>query len=69
MLTTIFYTILGIPTGYVMSIFTNDVYRMLYNKNISNNAKYSIITTMTFLAFLRGYTGNDLIANICRNLN
>ena len=64
MLTTIYYTILGIPTGYVMSIITNDVYRVMYNINISNNAKYSIITTITFLAFLKGYTGNDLITNI-----
>jgi hypothetical protein len=66
MINAIFYTIIGIPTGYVMSIFTNDVYKMIYNRNISNNARYSIITTITFLAFLRGYTGNDLITNIYR---
>jgi hypothetical protein len=54
----ILWGLAGIPTGYVMCIFINDIY------NISNVTKYSIITTITCLAILRGYTGNDLVTNI-----
>ena len=61
---TIFYTLLGIPTGFIISRFINDAHNMVYNTNISNTAKYSIISMITFLAFLKGYTGNDLITNI-----
>ena len=64
MMSTIFYTFIGIPTGYIVSIFVNDFNNHLYNKNISNISKYSIITIITFFAFLKGYTGNDLITNI-----
>ena len=64
MISIIFYTLLGIPTGYIVSIFMNDVHNMLYNTNISNISKYSIITLIIFFAFLRGYIGNDLITNI-----
>jgi hypothetical protein len=42
----------------------NDIHKYVYNKNISESCKYSIITIITFLSFLRGYTGNDLITNI-----
>ena len=68
MFSTLFYTFLGIPSGYIISTFINDSYKMKYNKNISNFSNCSIITTITFIAFLKGYTGNDLITNIC-NLN
>jgi len=54
----ILWTLFGIPTGYVISIFINDIH------NISNTHKYIIITTITFLSLLRGYTGNDLVTNI-----
>ena len=64
MLNTIFYTFIGIPTGYVVSIFMNDVHNHLYTKNISNISKYSIIAIVTFFGFLRGFTGNDLVTNI-----
>jgi hypothetical protein len=64
MINTIFYTFLGIPSGYFISILINDYYNMLYNRHISNTAKYSIITTITVLSFLKGYTGNDLVTNI-----
>jgi hypothetical protein len=64
MFTTIFYTFIGIPTGYLISVFINDLYYHLYRRNISNISKYSIITITTFFAFLKGYTGNDLITNI-----
>ena len=68
MINTIFYTLLGVPTGYVMSVFINDTYNNLYNTNISNFMKYSIITMMTFFGFLKGYTDNDLITNIWQNI-
>jgi hypothetical protein len=64
MINTIFYTLIGIPTGYVMSIFIGDIYNRLYKKNISNIVKYSIITSIVFFGFLKGYTGNDLVRNI-----
>ena len=68
MINTIFYTLLGIPTGYIISIFINDTYNMLYNTNISIIFKYSIIIMIIFFSFLKGYTDNDLITNIYKYL-
>ena len=64
MLYTIFWTLIGIPTGYVTSVIINDIHKLLYNTNISKFGKYSIITIIVFLTFLKGYTGNDLMTNI-----
>ena len=64
MLYTIFWTLIGIPTGYVTSIVINDIHKLLYNINISKFGKYSIITIIIFFSFLKGYTGNDLMTNI-----
>lgn len=64
MLYTFFYTLIGIPTGYVTSIFINDIYKSCYNTNIPEFGKYSIITIIVFFSFLKGYTGNDLMTNI-----
>jgi hypothetical protein len=69
MINTIFYTLIGIPTGYGISIFINDTYNILYNTNISNTLKYSIIIMITFFSFLRGYTDNNLITNIYQYLD
>jgi choline-glycine betaine transporter len=67
MFNAIIYTLIGIPTGYGISIFINDMYNRLYNTNISTTLKYNIIIIITFFAFLKGYTGNDLITNIYEN--
>ena len=64
MLYTIFWTLIGIPTGYVTSVIINDTHKLLYNTNISKFGKYSIITIIVFFSFLKGYTGNDLMTNI-----
>jgi len=64
MLYTIFFTSIGVPTGYVISVFMNDIHNSLYNTNISKFSKYSIIMIIIFFSFLKGYTGNDLITNI-----
>ena len=64
MLYTIFWTLIGIPTGYVTSVIINNIHKLLYNKNISKFGKYSIITIIVFFSFLKGYTGNDLMTNI-----
>ena len=64
MLYTIFWTLIGIPTGYVTSVIINDIHKLLYNTNISKFGKYSIITIIIFFSFLKGYTGNDLMTNI-----
>ena len=64
MINTIFWTLIGIPTGYVISVFINDIHKFLYNTNISQFGKYSIITVIIFFSFLKGYTENDLITNI-----
>ena len=64
MLYIIFWTLIGIPTGYVTSVIINDIHKLLYNTNISKFAKYSIITIIIFFSFLKGYTGNDLMTNI-----
>lgn len=59
-----FWTSIGIPTGYVISVFINDIHKLLYNTNISKFCKYNIITIIIFFSFLKGYTGNDLMTNI-----
>ena len=64
MLYTIFWTLIGIPTGYVTNVIINDIHKLLYNTNISKFGKYSIITIIVFFTFLKGYTGNDLMTNI-----
>ena len=64
MLNTFFWTLIGIPTGYVTCVVINDIHKLLYNTNISKFGKYSIITIITFFSFLKGYTGNDLMTNI-----
>ena len=64
MLYTIFWTLIGIPTGYVTSVIINDIHKLLYNINISKFGKYSTITIIVFFSFLKGYTGNDLMTNI-----
>ena len=64
MLNTFFWTLIGIPTGYVTSVVINDIHKLLYNTNISKFGKYSIITIIVFFSFLKGYTGNDLMTNI-----
>ena len=69
MLYTIFWTLIGIPTGYVISKIINDNYKLLYNTNISKFNNYMIIIIITFFAFLKGYTGNDLVTNILNYSN
>jgi hypothetical protein len=62
MINTISWTLIGIPTGYILSDLLNH-YR-LCNTNNSFFFKNNIVMCTTFLAFLRGYTGNDLVTNI-----
>ena len=61
---TIFWTLIGIPTGYVTSVIINDIHKLFYNINISKFGKYRIITIIVFFSFLKGYTENDLMTNI-----
>ena len=63
----LYWTLIGILTGYVTSVVINSIYKLLYNTHISKFSKYSIITIIIFFSFLRGYTGNDLITNILIN--
>ena len=60
MFQTVFYTLMGIPCGYFIS--------NIISENISTGSKCSIITTITVIAFLKGYTNNDLITNIYRQI-
>jgi hypothetical protein len=64
MINTISWILVGVPTGYVMMDCINHLYHRVYNTNISNFSKISIVISITFLALLRGYTGNDLVSNI-----
>ena len=68
MIQIILWTLLGIPTGYIITELINDIYKKSYKRNISNNLKYCIITIIIFFAFLKGYTGKDFITNIYNNL-
>lgn len=64
MYTTLFWTFIGIPSGYVISDFVNEGHKYIYHRDISRVCKYSIISIITCVSLLRGYTGNDLITNI-----
>ena len=64
MYTTLFWTFIGIPAGYVISELVNEGHKYIYHRNISRVCKYSIISIITCGSLLRGYTGNDLITNI-----
>jgi len=62
MINTISWTLIGIPTGYFLSDLLNYYHYRFYNTSFS--FKNSVIIFITFTAFLRGYTGNDLVTNI-----
>jgi hypothetical protein len=62
MINTISWTLIGIPTGYVLSDLLNYYNYRFYNTSFS--FKNSLVIFITFTAFLRGYTGNDLVTNI-----
>lgn len=64
MISAVCWTLIGIPVGYLISVFINDTHKLIYNTNISKISKYSIITIIIFFSFLKGYTGNDLMTNI-----
>jgi hypothetical protein len=64
MLNTFCWTLISIPTGYIISEIINDIHKLLYKTNISKFSKYSIPTIITFFSFLKGYSGNDLMTNI-----
>jgi hypothetical protein len=68
MFQTILSTLIGIPTGYITTEIINSSYNILYNKNISTYLKYNIITIIIFVSFLTGYTSNDLMKNIEKNI-
>jgi hypothetical protein len=58
------WTSMGFLGGYILMDFINYYHYRLYNTNISNFIKYNIVICITILAFIRGYTGNDLITNM-----
>jgi len=60
----ILWTTLGISSGYVTENILNHYHYKLYHCNISNKKRVSIVMFITFFAFLKGYTGNDLYTNI-----
>lgn len=64
MFNTLSWLLIGVPTGYVLMDLIDYYHYRIYNTNISNSCKYNIIITVTLMAALRGYTGNDLITNI-----
>jgi hypothetical protein len=62
MINTISWTLISIPTGYVLSDLINYYHYRLYNTSFS--FKNNVVICATLLGFLRGYTGNDLVTNI-----
>jgi hypothetical protein len=60
MIDTIFWTLGGFSIGIYTHLYLKMFYK--YKKN-SNILKYVIISSTTFLGFLKGYTGNDLVSN------
>ena len=63
------WTLIGIPTKYVTSVFINDAHGIIYNTTIPKSFKYGTITIITLFSYLRGSTGNDLVTNISNILN
>ena len=64
MFNTLSWLLIGVPTGYVLMDLIDYYHYRIYNTNISNSCKYNIIMTVTMMALLKGYTGNDLFTNI-----
>jgi len=62
----IFWGLVSIPTGYVMSVFINDLHVGLYKKPISNDSKHAIMASIIFLGLQKGYTGDDLVTTVSR---
>lgn len=57
------WMVIGVPCGHVIATLVNDVHERSYNRSMPLICTYSIVAGVTFLAFLRGYTGKDLITN------
>jgi hypothetical protein len=64
MFNTLSWLLIGAPTGYYLMDLIDNCHYRVYNTNISNSCKYNIVLTITLLAVIRGYTGNDLFTNI-----
>ena len=62
----IFWGLVSIPTGYVMSVLINDLHVGLYRKQMLNDSKRAIMASILFLGLLKGYTGDDLVTNVSR---
>jgi hypothetical protein len=58
------WSLVSIPTGYIMSILMNDLHVKLYKKNMSIVSTRAIMISIICFGFLKGYTGNDLVTNI-----
>lgn len=60
------WTLISIPTGFIFMNLINYYHNRLFNRNISIFIKYFLVICITFMGFLRGYTGNDLYTNILK---
>jgi hypothetical protein len=63
------WTLIGIPTKYVTSVFINDAHGIIYNTTIPKSFKYGTISIITLFSYLRCSTENDLVTNISNILN
>ena len=66
MINTMLWTLISIPTGFIFMNLINYYHNRLFNRNISIFIKYFLVICITFMGFLRGYTGNDLYTNILK---
>ena len=57
------YTLVGIPTGCIVIHLLHYYCRSFYNVTVSVWLKVGIFTFIVCSAFIRGYTGNDLVEN------
>lgn len=65
MLTTFLWTLVGVPVGYVTFTIASSCWYFYTGYYIPQQYKHVVIPVIVFFAFLRGYTGFDLVTNIC----
>ena len=57
----LFWTSFGLTLGIYASAYVCEIPKYKQNSNL---LKIGIITSMTFMGFLRGYYDNDLVTNL-----
>ena len=57
----LFWTSFGLTLGIYTNLYICEIPKYKQNSNLF---KFGVITSMTFMGFLRGYYDNDLVTNL-----